>query len=127
MGSRCVRAAAGSISIHLGVRERPAAPVTHEEIKMLMEQGEFREHEQALVSRVFRMDEQRITAVMTPRADIDYYDLNDPAETNRRESDGARRRRDSVRGWALASPAEGGWRTTTGRLQGKRDHALPGL
>jgi CBS domain containing-hemolysin-like protein len=27
-----------------------------------MEQGEFREHEQALVSRVFRMDKQRVTA-----------------------------------------------------------------
>jgi putative hemolysin len=69
----------------LGVREQPLAPVTHEEIKVLMEQGEFREHEQALVSRVFRMDEQRITAVMTPRADIAYYDLNDPPETNRRK------------------------------------------
>jgi putative hemolysin len=40
----------------LGVREQPLAPVTHEAIKVLMEQGEFREHEQALVSRVFRMD-----------------------------------------------------------------------
>jgi putative hemolysin len=50
-----------------------------------MEQGEFREHEQALVSRVFRMDKQRVTAVMTPRRDIDYYDLNDPPETNRRK------------------------------------------
>jgi putative hemolysin len=69
----------------LGVREQPLAPVTHEEIKALMEQGEFRQHEQALVSRVFRMDEQRVTAVMTPRTDIDYYDLNDPPETNRRK------------------------------------------
>jgi putative hemolysin len=67
------------------VREQPLAPVTHEEIKALMEQGEFRQHEQALVSRVFRMDEQRVTAVMTPRTDIDYYDLNDPPETNRRK------------------------------------------
>ena len=69
----------------LGVREQPAAPVTPEEIKVLMEQGEFEEHEQALVARVFRMDEELITAVMTPRADIVYYDLNDPPETNRRK------------------------------------------
>jgi putative hemolysin len=69
----------------LGVREQRIAPVTHEEIKVLMEQGEFEEHEQALVSRVFRMDEQRITALMTPRRDIDYYDLNDPPEVNRRK------------------------------------------
>jgi CBS domain containing-hemolysin-like protein len=31
------------------------------------------------------MDKQRVTAVMTPRRDIDYYDLNDPPETNRRK------------------------------------------
>jgi putative hemolysin len=69
----------------LGVREQAVAPVTQEEIKVLMAQGEFEEHEQALVSRVFQMDEQRITAVMTPRTDIDYYDLNDPPEVNRRK------------------------------------------
>ena len=69
----------------LGVREQAVAPVTQEEIKVLMAQGEFEEHEQALVSRVFQMDEQRITAVMTPRTDIDYYDLNDPPEANRRK------------------------------------------
>ena len=69
----------------LGVREQAVAPVTQEEIKVMMAQGEFEEHEQALVSRVFRMDEQRITTVMTPRADIDYYELNDPPEANRRK------------------------------------------
>ena len=67
----------------LGVREYAISPVTQEEIKVLMAQGEFEEHEQALVSRVFKMDEQQITAVMTPRADIAYYDLNDPPEANR--------------------------------------------
>jgi putative hemolysin len=69
----------------LGVREQAVAPVTQEEIKVLMAQGEFEEHEQALVSRVFKMDEQQITSVMTPRTDIDYYDLNDPPAANRRK------------------------------------------
>ena len=82
---RALTATCDAILRLLGVREQPAAPVTPEEIKVLMEQGEFEEHEQALVSRVFRMDEELITALMTPRADIDCYDLDDPPEVNRRK------------------------------------------
>ena len=63
--------------------------MSEEEINVLMEQGAeagvFEKHEQALVSRVFRMDEQRMWSAMTPRVDIAYFDLNDPFETNRRK------------------------------------------
>jgi len=63
--------------------------VTEEEIKVLMAQGAeagvFEEHEQALVSRVFRLDDQSIKSVMTPRSDIIYFDLNDSFETNRQK------------------------------------------
>jgi putative hemolysin len=73
----------------LGVRDAPGRPVSEEEINVLMEQGAeagvFEKHEQALVSRVFRMDEQRIWHAMTPRADIVYFDLDDPFEANRRK------------------------------------------
>ncbi len=73
----------------LGAQGAPERPVSQEEINVLMEQGAeagvFEKHEQALVSRVFRMDEQRIWSAMTPRADIVYFDLNDPFETNRRK------------------------------------------
>ena len=62
-------------------------PVTKEEINVLMEQGAdagvFEKHEQALVSRVFRLDDEMIGSVMTPRGDIAYFDLNDSFETNR--------------------------------------------
>ena len=69
----------------LGSRAVHSPPVTEEEIRVLMEQGAeagvFEEHEHELVSRVFRMDELRVTSVMTPRTDIVYLDLDDPEET----------------------------------------------
>jgi putative hemolysin len=59
-------------------------PVTEEEIRVLMEQGAeagvFEEHEHELVSRVFKMDDLRVTAVMTPRTDLVYLDLEEPEE-----------------------------------------------
>jgi len=71
----------------LRVRAPAHPPVTEEEINVLMEQGAeagvFEKHEQALVSRIFRLDDQWIKSVMTPRGDIVYFDLNDTFETNR--------------------------------------------
>jgi putative hemolysin len=68
----------------LGRRAVASPPVSQEEIRVLMEQGTeagvFEEHEHQLVSRVFRMDELRATAVMTPRTDIDYLNLDEPRE-----------------------------------------------
>jgi putative hemolysin len=69
----------------IGRRAVESPPVTEEEIRVLMEQGAeagvFEEHEHELVSRVFRMDELRVTSVMTPRTDIVYLDLEEPEET----------------------------------------------
>ena len=65
------------------------SPITKDEINVLMEQGAeagvFEQHEQALVSRVFRLDDQLIRSVMTPRSDIVYIDLNEPFEANCRK------------------------------------------
>jgi len=73
----------------LRVRAPTHPPVTEEEINVLMEQGAeagvFEQHEQALVSRIFRLDNQSIRSVMTPRGDIAYFDLNDSFETNRQK------------------------------------------
>jgi len=69
----------------LGRRAVASPPVTEEEIRVLMEQGAeagvFEEHEHELVSRVFRMDELRVTSVMTPRTDIVYLNLDEPQDT----------------------------------------------
>ena len=73
----------------LGVRASMHPPITEEEINVLMQQGAeagvFEKHEQTLVSRIFRLDDQSIRSVMTPRSDIVFFDLNDSFETNRQK------------------------------------------
>ncbi len=60
--------------------------VTPEEITVMMEQGElsgvFEEAETEIVESVFRLGDLRAGALMTPRPDIDWLDLNDPMEVN---------------------------------------------
>jgi putative hemolysin len=71
-----------------GIRTKAESPVTDEEIKVLMEQGAefgvFHESEQAIVSNVLRLDDQRIESIMTPRKDIYLLDLDDPDTEIRR-------------------------------------------
>lgn len=68
----------------IGARRREEPPVTDDEINVLMEQGAeagvFHESEQAIVSNVLRLDEQRIGAIMTHRNDIYVLDLDSPDE-----------------------------------------------
>ena len=87
----------------LGQRASTEPSVTEDEIQVLMEQGAeagiFEEHEQALVKRVFRIDEMRVTGVMTPRSDIVYVDLDADLQTNiRRISESHHSRFPVVRG-----------------------------
>ena len=66
----------------IGARNRDESPVSNDEINVLMEQGAeagvFHESEQAIVSNVLRLDEQRIGAIMTHRNDIYVLDLDAP-------------------------------------------------
>ena len=68
----------------LGARRNQEAPVSNDEINVLMEQGAeagvFHESEQAIVSNVLRLDEQRISSIMTHRNDIYFMDLDEPNE-----------------------------------------------
>ncbi|MBI2307121.1 MAG: HlyC/CorC family transporter [Rhodocyclales bacterium] len=72
-----------------GARRKEEPPVTDDEIKVLMEQGAeagvFHESEQAIVSNVLRLDEQRIGAIMTPRRDMCVIDLDDGDEAVRQQ------------------------------------------
>ena len=69
-------------------RLRPSEepPITEEELSALIEQGAeagvFEEEEQELVERVFWLGDQRVTALMVPRRNVIYLDLNDPLERN---------------------------------------------
>ncbi len=71
----------------VGARHRGDPPVTDDEINVLMEQGAeagvFHESEQAIVSNVLRLDEQRIAAIMTHRNDIYVLDLDEPEDVIR--------------------------------------------
>ena len=73
----------------LGVRESGEPPVTEEEIKVLLGQatqaGVFEEAEEELVRRVFRLADQRVGALMTPRPEVDWLDLEEPEEEIRRK------------------------------------------
>jgi putative hemolysin len=68
----------------LGVRPQPEEPVSEEEIKLLLRYGTragaFEPAEQEMVERVFRLDDVTISGLMTPRPDIVWLDLDDPAE-----------------------------------------------
>ena len=64
----------------------PDVPVTPEEITGLMEQGEevgvFEETETDIVESVFRLGDLRVDALMTPRTDLDWLDLDEPFDDN---------------------------------------------
>ncbi|MBN1371087.1 MAG: HlyC/CorC family transporter [Anaerolineaceae bacterium] len=70
----------------MGFKGSTEPPVTAEEIKGLMEQGElvgvFDEAETDMVEGVFRLSDRLVGAVMTPRTEIDWLDTEDPLEQN---------------------------------------------
>jgi putative hemolysin len=85
LASPLVRILAGSSNLivrMLGIRPAAEPPVTEDEINFLIEQGTqagvFEEAEQEMVEGVFRMGSQRVGALMTPRPDIDWIDLDEP-------------------------------------------------
>jgi putative hemolysin len=59
-------------------------PVTEDEIKVLIEQGTqagvFEEAEQEMIESVFRLTDRSVEALMTPRTDIVWLDMNDAPE-----------------------------------------------
>jgi putative hemolysin len=87
LASPLVRLLAGSSNFIvrlLGIRPIAEPPVTEDEINFLIEQGTqagiFEEAEQEMVEGVFRMGDQRVGALMTPRPDIDWIDLDEPQD-----------------------------------------------
>lgn len=73
----------------IGIGPSTEPQVTEEEIKVLIEQGTeagmFEEAEQNMVERVFRLGDRPVSALMTPRPDIVWLDLEDtPKKTAKR-------------------------------------------
>ncbi len=73
----------------IGVKEVEEAAVSEDEIKVMIEQGKqdgvFEENEQDIVESVFRMSDQTVDALMTPRTELDWIDLEAPVEESLRE------------------------------------------
>lgn len=65
----------------LGMTPQTGPPVTEEEIKVLMEQGTqvgvFEAAEQDMIEGVFRLNDRYIDALMTPRTEIEWLDLDE--------------------------------------------------
>jgi putative hemolysin len=73
----------------LNVRESAEPPVTEEEIKVMIQQGTeagvFEEAEHEIVQSVFRLSDRAVSALMKPRLDVVWLDLEDPPEENRKK------------------------------------------
>jgi putative hemolysin len=73
----------------LGVKLSDEPPITEEEVKIILEQGEeagvFEEAEREIMTNVFRLGDWRVHSVMTPRTDIVWLDLDDSPEANRKK------------------------------------------
>ena len=73
----------------MGIQAGEESQVTEEEIKVMIAQGAesgmFEESEQDMVERVFRLGDRPIKALMTPRTEIDWLDIDAPFEETQRE------------------------------------------
>jgi putative hemolysin len=83
-----------SVSSNLVLRLAPTRPgepppVTEEEITLMLREataaGHFQAAETAIVQMVFRLGDRRVSAVMTPRTQVEWLDLTDNEEENRRK------------------------------------------
>jgi putative hemolysin len=70
----------------LGLHKLKNNTVTEEEITGMLKEGAdagmFEKTEHEIVTRALRFDDVRIAALMTPRADLEFIDLNDTVEQN---------------------------------------------
>ncbi len=70
----------------LGVRASEEPPITEDEVRLLIRQGTeigtFKQAEQDIVERVFRLDDLSVKAIMTPRNRIVWLDQEEPFEQN---------------------------------------------
>ena len=61
--------------------------VTEEEIKLMIEEGRedgtIEQEEEAIIKRVFKLDDQKVESIMTPRNEIIWIDLEDDRELNK--------------------------------------------
>ncbi len=68
----------------MGFKKSSEPPVTEEEVRILLEKGTrvgvFEQAEQHIVESVFRLGDRRVDAIMTPRTEVFWLDLDDPLD-----------------------------------------------
>lgn len=71
----------------LRIQDDETNTVTEEEIELMIEEGRvegtIEKEEQDIIKRVFKLDDQKVDMIMTPRNDIVWIDLEDNDETNK--------------------------------------------
>jgi putative hemolysin len=71
----------------MGIRPNGEPQVTEEEVRVLIEQGTqsgvFEPIEEEIMDQVFRLSDRTVSAIMTPRTDIVWFDVEDPDEVVR--------------------------------------------
>jgi putative hemolysin len=82
--------ASSNLVLHLVPgRSAEPAPVTEEEITLMLREataaGHFQAQETAIVQMVFRLGDRRVSTVMTPRTQVELLDVTDSDEENRRK------------------------------------------
>jgi putative hemolysin len=86
---RLLSASADLVLRPLGIKGGAETPITEEEIKILLHQGTqaglFDAVEQDMIEQVFQLGDRRVNALMTPRPDIIWIDLEDPIAENQRK------------------------------------------
>ncbi len=79
---------ANAVMLLIGVNPQIDDAVTEDEVKDLIEQGTedgiFEKTEQDMVDRIFHMSDQTAYSLMTPRLQMNWLDIEDPAEYNLR-------------------------------------------
>lgn len=77
----------------LPLRSEGATPVTDEEISFMLREGTAAGHipkaETEIVEMALRLGDRRASTVMTPRTRIEWLDLDDPEQENRRKIHGS--------------------------------------
>lgn len=92
------------------LRARPSTEpsVTEEEIRVLVEQGAragvFEEAEREMVESIFRLDDRRVGAIMTPRLEIVWLDAKQPSDEIKRKIAGSHYSRFPVCEGSLDNP-----------------------
>ena len=73
----------------MGIKDSEENTVSEDEIKVMIEQGKqdgvFEENEQDIVESVFRMSDRTVDALMTPRTELPWIDLEEPVEESLKE------------------------------------------